>query len=129
MTDLLHGSREVTLFDVYAADCPARDLLSLATGRWAVLVVGALQDGPLRFGALRRRLEGISAKVLTEKLREMEDGGLLDRRVDDRPLAVHYELTPLGRGLVEPLAALRAWAETSCDGARDRTGGATATGG
>lgn len=128
MSDLLHSSREVPLFDVCATDCPARDLLSLVTGRWAVLVVGAIQDGPPRFGTLRRCLEGISAKVLTDTLREMEGGGLPNRRVDDRPLAVHYELTPLGRGLVELLAALRARAETSCDGARDRTGEATTTG-
>lgn len=66
-----------------------------------------LEDGPLRSGALRRRLEGISQKVLTDKVRDLEDEGLLARTVVDKPLAVYYELTPLGRTLVEPLTALR----------------------
>ena len=104
-----------TVFDVYAKGCPARALLSLVTSRWAVLVVGALEDGPLRFGALRRRLEGVSQKVLADKLRDLEGEGLVARTVVDRPLAVLYELTSLGRTLVEPLTALRLWAQRHCD--------------
>jgi DNA-binding HxlR family transcriptional regulator len=106
------GSAE---FDVYGATCPSRALLDLVTSRWAVLLVGALEEGPQRFGALRRRLEGVSQKVLTEKLRDLEAEGLVTRTVIDRPLAVHYELTPVGRTLVQPLAALRDWARTHCD--------------
>lgn len=66
-------------------DLPARALLSLVTSRWAVLVSGALEEGPQRFGALRRRLEGISPKVLTDKLRDLEAEGLLTRTVVDAP--------------------------------------------
>lgn len=106
----------VTVFDVYSEDCPSRALLALVTSRWAVLVVGALEDGPQRFGALRRRLEGISQKVLTDKLRDLEAEGLLTRTVIDRPLAVQYELTALGRTLVVPLTALRVWAQEHCGG-------------
>jgi DNA-binding HxlR family transcriptional regulator len=105
-----------TAFDVYGATCPSRALLDLVTGRWAVLLIGALEERPQRFGALRRRLEGVSQKVLTEKLRGLEAEGLVSRTVVDRPLAVYYELTPLGSGLVQPLAALREWAQTHCDG-------------
>ncbi|MET0493329.1 MAG: helix-turn-helix domain-containing protein [Actinoplanes sp.] len=105
-----------TAFDVYGATCPSRALLDLVTGRWAVLLIGALEERPQRFGALRRRLEGVSQKVLTEKLRDLEAEGLVSRTVVDRPLAVYYELTPLGHGLVQPLAALREWAQTHCDG-------------
>jgi DNA-binding HxlR family transcriptional regulator len=115
MATLTHGPDGTTVFDVYAEACPARTLLSRVTSRWAVLVIGALEDGPERFGALRRRLEGISQKVLTDKLRDLEAAGLVSRRVVERPLAVHYELTPLGRGLIEPLSVLRVWAQDHCD--------------
>lgn len=108
-------AQSVTVFDVYSPTCPSRALLDMVTSRWAVLVVGALADGPQRFGALRRRLDGISQKVLTEKLRDLETEGLVIRTVVDRPLAVFYELTTLGSTLVPPLAALRDWAQTHCD--------------
>ena len=103
------------VFDVYSETCPSRVLLGLVTSRWAVLLIGALEEGPQRFGALRRRLEGVSQKVLTEKLRDLEAEGLISRSVVDRPLAVHYELTPLGYSLVQPLSALRVWAQEHCD--------------
>ncbi|AGZ44088.1 winged helix-turn-helix transcriptional regulator [Actinoplanes friuliensis] len=116
MATLAQPKSGITVFDVYAATCPSRALLDLVTSRWAVLVIGALEEHPQRFGALRRRLEGVSQKVLTEKLRDLEAEGLISRTVVDRPLAVYYELTPIGRTLVQPLAALRDWAQTHCDG-------------
>lgn len=115
MATLVHSAPGTTVFDVYHEDCPARALLVLITGRWAVLVIGALEDGPHRFGALRRRLEGISQKVLTEKLRELETENLISRTVVDRPLAVHYALTPVGQSLVPLLGGLREWAQRHCD--------------
>ena len=108
-------NQNATVFDVYAETCPSRTLLNLVTSRWAVLIVGALEDGPMRFGALRRRLEGISQKVLTDKLRDLESEELDLRRVVERPLSVEYALTPVGRTLVEPLSALRIWAQAHCD--------------
>ena len=117
MAVAVRPASEHTVFDAYAEDCPSRTLLNLVTSRWAVLVVGALADGPARFGALRRRLEGISQKVLTEKLRDLENEGLIERTVVDRPLSVSYALTDLGRSLLEPLTALRRWAEAHCDSA------------
>lgn len=128
MATLTRSRDDTTVFDVYAETCPSRALLSLVTGRWAVLVFGALQDGPVRFGALRRRLAGISQKVLTDKLRDLEREGLVARTVVERPLEVHYELTPVGRGLVEPLAALHRWAEAHCDARLDQHGGDAADG-
>lgn len=121
MTVLDHSSGDATVFDVYAVGCPSRQVLSLVTSRWAVLVVGALEHGPLRFGALRRRLEGISQKVLTDKLRDLEAAGLITRTTVDRPLAVSYELTAVGHSLTEPLAALRDWAQDHC-GRREHGG-------
>lgn len=104
-----------TVFDVYAKTCPSRALLELVTSPWGVLVIGALEPGPMRLGALRRRLEGISEKVLTEKLRDLEAEGIIARHATERPLAVECELTPVGRTLLDPLRALRIWAQTHCD--------------
>jgi len=112
---LERSASSVTEFDVYAADCPSRSLLNLVTTRWAVLIVGALDNGPLRFGELRRRLEGVSQKVLTDKLRDLEQEGLITRAVTDKPLAVEYSLTEIGKSLNGPLAALRLWAQRHCD--------------
>ncbi|GAB2602175.1 helix-turn-helix domain-containing protein [Streptomyces capparidis] len=98
--------------DVYAAQCPCRALLDLLANKWSALAIGALEDGPVRFGALQRRLEGVSPKVLTRTLRRLEDAGLVERTVYPAvPPHVEYELTALGRGAARPLADLRTWAE------------------
>lgn len=118
MAVLVQGAT-TTVFDVYSPTCPSRALLDLLTSRWAVLIIGALEGGPLRFGAIRRRLEGINQKVLTEKLRDLEAQGIVARTVTPKPLAVDYELTPIGISLTGPLAQLRGWAQTHCDADRD----------
>ena len=115
MAVLNRAPNGVSVFDVYSPTCPSRNLLALVTSRWAVLIVGALEDGPLRFGELRRRLAGISQKVLTDKLRDLEAEGLVTRSVIERPLAVDYRLTATGLSLTEPSALLRAWAQDHCD--------------
>ncbi|MEU4688811.1 helix-turn-helix domain-containing protein [Actinoplanes sp. NPDC023714] len=98
--------------DVYAQLCPCRGLLDLIANKWTTLAVGALEDGPQRFGVLQRQLEGVSPKVLTQTLRRMEEAGLLTRTVYPAvPLHVEYELTEVGRSLNVPLRALRQWAE------------------
>ncbi|WP_413760759.1 winged helix-turn-helix transcriptional regulator [Streptomyces sp. MMBL 11-3] len=102
--------------DVYAAQCPCRSLLDLLANKWAALAIGALEDGPRRFGELQRRLQGVSPKVLTQTLRRLEDHGLLDRTVYPAvPLHVEYALTPLGRSAAVPLNALRSWVEENAD--------------
>jgi DNA-binding HxlR family transcriptional regulator len=102
--------------DVYAAQCPCRDVLDLLANKWAALAIGALEDGPLRFGELQRRLQGISPKVLTQTLRRLEENGFLHREIYPAvPLHVEYSLTDLGRSVSTPLAALRTWVETHLD--------------
>ncbi|MGI5505368.1 winged helix-turn-helix transcriptional regulator [Lentzea sp. JNUCC 0626] len=92
--------------------CPCRDLLDMVASKWTALVIGDLEDGPRRFGELKRRLEGISQKMLTQTLRTLERDGLVTRTVyPSVPLRVEYELTELGRSVTEPLAALRLWAQ------------------
>ena len=96
----------------YAADCPTRQLLDRIADKWVVLVLGLLEPGPQRFNALRRQIEGISQKMLTQTLRSLEAGGFVTRRVFATvPVTVEYELTPLGRSLNSVLNPLREWAE------------------
>jgi DNA-binding HxlR family transcriptional regulator len=89
----------------------ARTAIDLISGKWVVHVVVALFPGARRQGDLRRRVGGgVSDKVLTETLRRMERDGLVSRRVvEGQPPAVFYALTPFGRALAVPLAALAGW--------------------
>ncbi len=92
--------------------CPLRDVLDRVGDKWSVLVVVLLKDGRLRFSDLRRSVEGISQRMLTHTLRQLERDGLVERTVyPSVPVRVEYELTALGRTLIEPLAALARWAE------------------
>ncbi|WDD96390.1 helix-turn-helix transcriptional regulator [Burkholderia sp. FERM BP-3421] len=119
--------------DVYAADCSARDALALIAGKWALLVLPALAAGPLRNGELLARIGGISQKVLTQNLRELERHGLIARRdLRARRAHVEYRLTPVAVSLVETLAALDRWAERhfpELDAARERYDAAVRAGG
>ncbi|MCP9487581.1 MAG: helix-turn-helix transcriptional regulator [Gaiellaceae bacterium MAG52_C11] len=91
--------------------CESRQALERVADKWTALVVYALLAGPRRHGELRRMIEGISQKMLTQTLRSMERDGLLERRVFDRiPPHVEYALTPLGTTLSEPLVAICQWA-------------------
>ncbi len=110
---------EKTRGDVYSAECPCRDLLDVIANKWAALAIGALADGSVRFGALQRQLTGVSPKVLTATLRRLEEFGLVDRTVVPAvPLHVEYSLTETGRSALEPVFALRDWAESRYEFAR-----------
>lgn len=100
--------------DVLNQNCPSRTVLRHLTDRWTPLIVTVLSDGgPVRFSDLRRTIQGISPKVLTETLRSLERDGLVRREVTaSSPPRVDYSLTPLGASIVEPLTAVREWAET-----------------
>ena len=95
----------------YDANCPTRRILDRIGDRWTVLIIGALGDGDARFSELRRRIEGISQKMLTQTLRGLERDGLVSRTVyPEVPVRVEYSLTNAGRTLLEPLSALQTWA-------------------
>lgn len=99
-------------FDVMTATCPSRTSLARIANKWTAMVVIALSAGRMRFRDLRTAVDGISAKVLTETLRDLERDGLVTRHVyAEVPPRVEYELTPLGRTLHTPLRALGHWAE------------------
>jgi DNA-binding HxlR family transcriptional regulator len=99
------------LFDVYDSNCPSRAALHRIGDRWTPLV-GVLAERPHRFGELRRRIDGISQKMLTQTLRSLARDGLVSRTAFATvPVTVEYALTPLGETLVPVLAAVRDWAE------------------
>jgi DNA-binding HxlR family transcriptional regulator len=103
-------------WDVMVATCPSRTSLAKIANKWTAMIVIALRDGPLRFGALREAVDGISGKVLTETLRDLERDGVLSRTMyNEMPPRVEYELTPLGQTLREPLTALGRWAEANIE--------------
>jgi DNA-binding HxlR family transcriptional regulator len=93
-------------------DCRAvSDVLARVGDKWSVLVVTRLGEGPMRFNELRRSIGGISQRMLTLTLRGLERDGLITRTVFPTiPPRVDYELTPLGRDLLDPVSALGAWA-------------------
>ena len=98
--------------DVLNEQCPSRALLDRIADKWTTLVVHALSEGTLRYSELQREIGGISQKMLTQTLRSLEHDGLVERRVYPVvPPMVEYSLTPLGRSLEEPLAAICKWAE------------------
>lgn len=99
-------------YNVMAATCPSRTVLHRIGARWTVFVVNALEGGPMRFTELKAHIQGITPKVLTETMRALEHDGLVTRtEYDVNPPRVEYALTDLGRSLLVPLRAVRAWAE------------------
>ncbi|GAB3450575.1 winged helix-turn-helix transcriptional regulator [Actinophytocola sediminis] len=101
--------------DVFDPGCSTRRLLDRVGTKWTSLVVKVLAEADppeVRFAELRRRIPGVSQKMLSVTLRSLTQDGLVARRVEPTvPPKVHYRLTPLGRSLEVPLAALRVWAE------------------
>ena len=95
-----------------AEDCRAvASVLARVGDKWSVLVIVMLHDGPRRFNELKRRIGGISQRMLTLTLRGLERDGLITRTVFPTiPPRVDYELTDLGRGLSKPVQSLGEWA-------------------
>ncbi|EGT5700736.1 helix-turn-helix domain-containing protein [Cronobacter sakazakii] len=88
-----------------------RPVLEQVANKWSVLILTVLCTQPARFNAIKRRLDPITHKALTEALRRLERNGLVSRRViASSPVAVEYSITSLGRTLQEPFVALVSWA-------------------
>lgn len=92
------------LFDVFAKACTSRAALEDITGRWGILALAALRDGTLRFNALRRRVDGVSEKMLAQTLHALERDGFVRRDAQPTiPPRVDYSLTPMGAQAAEKL--------------------------
>ncbi|EGD59275.1 HxlR family transcriptional regulator [Novosphingobium nitrogenifigens DSM 19370] len=101
-------------YDVYDANCPARQVLDRLSDKWALLVLDRLRGGPLRFNSLRRSISGVSQKVLSQVLKRLERDGLISRQVFPTvPVSVEYALTSLGGTLTATVELLTHWAETN----------------
>lgn len=98
---------------VYASICPSREVLALIGEKWVSLIIGALECKVMRFGELKRVCEGISQKMLTQKLRKLERDGLIMRTLyaDILPIKVEYRLTELGKSLLPIVRVSKLWAE------------------
>lgn len=112
-----------------SASCPSRLLLDALATKWALLVIGRLRQSPHRPAALRREIQGVSQKVLTQTLRGLERRGLVDRRdTHELPRKVEYALTPLGESLAQALEPLDAWVVAHAFDSIEEKPGAPVTG-
>lgn len=103
-------------YDVYSQNCPTRLVLDHIADKWASLILWRISDGPIRFNELRRKIEGISTKVLSQALKELERDGLILRQAFATvPVTVEYSITPLGKTLAEKLATVTQWAEQNVE--------------
>jgi DNA-binding HxlR family transcriptional regulator len=107
------GYKNVTVQKHTEQTCaPVREVLNRVGDKWSILIVVILNDGALRFNELRRRIDGISQRMLTLTLRGLERDGLMTRTVEPTvPPSVYYELTALGYTLLEPVTAIAGWAQ------------------
>jgi DNA-binding HxlR family transcriptional regulator len=103
-------------WNVFDSHCPTRQVLDLIADKWTVLVIRRLSDGTLRFAQLRRSVDGISQKVLTNILRGLERDGIVTRRIyASVPPKVEYSLTSLGRSLCGLVEGICGWAEANIE--------------
>ena len=103
-------------WNVFDSHCPTRQVLDLIADKWTVLIIRRLADGTLRFAQLRRSVDGISQKVLTNILRSLEKDGIVTRRIyASVPPKVEYSLTALGRSLCNLVEGICGWAEANIE--------------
>src|SRR5688572_29680108 len=96
--------------NVYNTACPSQSILALVGGKWSMLILCSLRAGPRRTHEIKRRLSGVSAKMLTQTLRELERHGIVARRdFGEVPPRVEYSLTPLGRSLADLVNEIEHW--------------------
>jgi DNA-binding HxlR family transcriptional regulator len=108
-------------WNVFDSNCPTRQVLDCIADKWTVLIIRRLAEGTLRFAQLRRAVDGISQKVLTNTLRALERDGIITRRIyASVPPKVEYSLTSLGRSLCNLVEGICSWAEANIEQVRRR---------
>jgi DNA-binding HxlR family transcriptional regulator len=102
--------KELSLADPWNAACPSREVLAIIGDKWALLLMPVLAEGAKRNGELMRRLSGVSQKMLTQTLRDLQRNGIVVRQdFQEVPPRVEYRLTPLGASLGRVVGALDQW--------------------
>jgi DNA-binding HxlR family transcriptional regulator len=110
------GQHRAYPLDLYNPQCPSRQLLELLANKWTLLIVRLLAQQPYRYRALQRACGGVTQKMLTQTLRELERDGIVKRTVHPVvPPRVEYALTPLGTSLTAPLDAICEWVYANFD--------------
>ena len=105
--EMSDSEHDTLLADVFAVRCPSRPILEHVTGRWGTLAMAALLEGTMRFNALRRRVSGVSEKMLSQTLHALERDGFVHRDAQPTiPPRVDYSLTPLGEEIANRLFRL-----------------------
>lgn len=100
--------------DLFATECPSREILKHVTSRWGVLVLVALMEGTYRFSDLRRKVGGVSEKMLAQTLQYLEKDGFVNRVSHPVvPPHVEYSLTPLGEQIGSQVGSLAGWIEAN----------------
>ena len=100
-------------YNVYSQFCPARLIFEKMADKWVLLILNVLEEQPIHFNLLKKKIEGISPKVLSQKLKILERDGFILRQVQDSsPIRVEYRLTDLGRDVSQTALQLKGWAET-----------------
>ncbi|MDF2183096.1 helix-turn-helix domain-containing protein [Neptuniibacter sp. CAU 1671] len=103
-------------WNVYNQNCPTRMVLDRIADKWTVLIIGALSKETRRFGELKREVDGVSQKMLTQTLRALERDGVVHRKIYPTvPPKVEYSLTELGRTLVDLLEGIAHWSESNIE--------------
>ncbi len=109
-------AKPINKWNPYEVACPTRMILDRVADKWTVLVLGLLVRAPMRFNALRREIEGLSQKVLSQTLKDLERDGLISRQAFATvPVTVEYSITPLGETLASVVGALTKWAKDNVD--------------
>jgi DNA-binding HxlR family transcriptional regulator len=115
MATLTAGQRRAQAkyeYDAFLDSCPSRQLIEVIGNKWVCLVLAAVRNGPRRHSEILREIAGVSQKMLTQTLRELERDGLITRTVTPTvPVRVDYELTELGADLQGVMRTVKAWAE------------------
>lgn len=110
-------------------ECPIMSTIAMISDKWKVLIIYRLRHGTMRFNELRKSLQGVTQRVLTHQLRDLESDGLVSRQVyAEVPPRVEYSLTELGKTLVPVLDVLEAWAKEHSDDLLQARGSVVAAG-
>ncbi|KAB8307833.1 helix-turn-helix transcriptional regulator [Rahnella sp. BCC 1045] len=113
-TERLPLTEQIRRGEVLDPNCPSREILRHITSRWGLLILLALSDDTLRFSELRRKVGGVSEKMLAQTLQSLEEDGFIDRRsFPVVPPHVEYSLTPLGIEVKDQVSGLANWLESN----------------
>ncbi|WP_407497634.1 winged helix-turn-helix transcriptional regulator [Acinetobacter baumannii] len=107
---------ECLKYNIFQQHCPARLFFEKIADKWVLLILNILEHETQHFNLLKKNIEGISPKVLSQKLKMLERDGFIERKIQDTsPIRVDYSLTPLGQNVAAIAYQLKEWAETNIE--------------